>query len=144
VDPLFRFQAEQECARLLKIYCNSMDAGHIERLLSVFANDAMWQPTNGPALNGHAEIAAFAKKNGIGSISAHCITNIVVDVNDSDHATANAYGLVFRGASSTTAGHFPPALPRSVVHYEDKFIRQEGRWLISQKLNRQIFKREEV
>jgi len=91
-------QIEHECARLIRVYCNSIDAHNVERVVRVFAEDGVWQRPGNPPLRGHAEIRAFVERHGIGAVSAHYVTNIVVDVDNDDHASSNAYALVFRGS----------------------------------------------
>jgi hypothetical protein len=140
VDSISRLQIEHECARLIKVYCNSIDAHNIDRLVGVFAKDGVWQRPGNPPLKGHSEIRAFAEHHGAGAVSAHYVTNIVVDVEDDDHASSNAYALVFRGAGTIATGPLPMSLPRLVVHYQHKFIREKGQWYIKYKETRWLFR----
>ena len=133
-------QIEHECARLIKVYCNSIDAHDIDRLVGVFAKDGVWQRPGNPPLKGHPEIRQFVEHHGVGAVSAHYVTNIVVDVLDEDHASSNAYALVFRGKGSAAAGPLPMSMPRLVVHYRHKFIRDDGRWYIEYKETRWLFR----
>jgi ketosteroid isomerase-like protein len=140
VDSISRMQIEHECARLIKVYCNSIDAHDIDRLVGVFAKDGVWQRPGNPPLNGHPEIRQFAEHHGVGAVSAHYVTNIVVDVLDEDHASSNAYALVFRGKGSAAAGPLPMSMPRLVVHYQHRFVRDDGRWYIKYKETRWLFR----
>lgn len=140
MDSISRMQIEHECARLIKVYCNSIDAHDIDRLVGVFAKDGVWQRPGNPPLNGHPEIRQFAEHHGVGAVSAHYVTNIVVDVLDEDHASSNAYALVFRGKGSAAAGPLPMSMPRLVVHYQHKFVRDDGRWYIKYKETRWLFR----
>jgi nuclear transport factor 2 (NTF2) superfamily protein len=142
VDPILRLQIEHECARLIKVYCNSIDSHDVERLLGVFAKDGEWQRPGNPPLKGRAEIREFVEHHGVGAVSAHYVTNIVVDVDDQDHASSNAYALVFRGSGTADSGPLPLSLPRLVVHYQHKFIRENGQWYIKRKETRWLFQRE--
>jgi uncharacterized protein (TIGR02246 family) len=135
-------QIEHECARLIRVYCNSIDAHDVERLLGVFAKDGVWQRPGNPPLKGHAEIRSFVEHHGVGAVSAHYVTNIVVDVANDNHASSNAYALVFRGTGSAAAGPLPLTLPRLVVHYTHKFIREDGQWRIAYKETRWLFRRD--
>jgi hypothetical protein len=140
MDTTVRLQIEHACARLIKVYCNSIDAHNIDRLVGVFAKDGVWQRPGNPPLNGHAAIRQFAEHHGAGEVSAHYVTNIVVDVADEDHASSNAYALVFRGKGSNAAGPLPMPMPRLVVHYQHKFIREGGQWFIKYKETRWLFR----
>jgi ketosteroid isomerase-like protein len=143
VDSISRMQIEHECARLIKVYCNSMDAHDVDRLVGVFAKDGVWQRPGNPPLKGHPEIRQFAEHHGVGAVSAHYVTNIVVDVVDEDHASSNAYALVFRGKGSAAAGPLPMPMPRLVVHYQHRFVRDDGRWYIKYKETRWLFRAED-
>jgi hypothetical protein len=140
VDSVVRLQIEHECARLIKVYCNSIDAHNIDRLVGVFAKDGVWQRPGNPPIKGHAEIRQFAEHHGAGEVSAHYVTNIVVDVVDDDHDSSNAYALVFRGKGSNAAGPLPMPKPRLVVHYQHKFVRDGGQWYIKYKETRWLFR----
>lgn len=140
MDSLARMQIEHECARLIKVYCNSIDAHNVEGVVGVFAKDGVWQRPGNPPLKGHAEIREFVAHHGVGAVSAHYVTNIVVDVDDDARASSNAYALVFRGRGAAAAGPLPMSLPRLVVHYQHKFIREQGRWLIGYKETRWLFR----
>jgi nuclear transport factor 2 (NTF2) superfamily protein len=135
-------QIEHECARLIKVYCNSIDAHNVGRVVGVFAKDGVWQRPGNPPLNGHAEIRAFVEHHGVGAVSAHYVTNIVVDVVDEDHASSNAYALVFRGSGTAGTDPLPLSLPRLVVHYQHKFVREKGQWYIKYKETRWLFRRD--
>jgi ketosteroid isomerase-like protein len=136
-------QIEHECSRLIKVYCNSIDAHDVDRLIAVFAADGVWQRPNSAPLRGHAAIRDFVDHHGTGSVSAHYVTNIVVDVDDNEHASSNAYALVFRGKGSADAGPLPLSLPRLVVHYRHKFTREGGEWRIKYKETRWLFRRDD-
>ena len=138
-----KLQIEHACARLIKVYCNSIDAHNVDRLLSVFAEDGVWQRPGNPPLTGHAAIRDFVEHHGVGEVSAHHVTNIVVDVEDEDHASSNAYALVFKGVGTNDAGPLPISLPSLVVHYQHKFIQKGGDWFIQYKETRWLFKRED-
>lgn len=140
MDSISRMQIEHECARLIKVYCNSIDAHDIDRLVGVFAKDGVWQRPGNPPLKGHPEIRQFVEHHGVGAVSAHYVTNIVVDVVDEDQASSNAYALVFRGKGSAATGPLPMSMPRLVVHYQHQFIRVGGQWYIKYKETRWLFR----
>ena len=140
MDPLKRLEIEHACARLIRVYCQAMDTHNVDRLLGVFAKDAVWQRPGNPPLKGHSDFREFAAHHGQGEVSTHYVTNIVVDVEDEDHASSSAYGLVFRGSGTLAEGPLPVALPRLVVQYQHKFIREEGEWRIKYKETRWLFR----
>ena len=143
MDSITRMQIEHECARLIKVYCNSIDAHDAERIGGLFAEDGVWQRPGNPPLQGRAAIKDFVAHHGTGAVSAHYVTNLVVDVEDADHASSNGYALVFRGKGSAAAGPLPMKLPALVVHYQHQFIRQTGQWYIKRKETRWLFRRDE-
>lgn len=140
VDPILKLQIEHECARLIRVYCNSIDAHEVDRLLTVFAKNAVWQRPGNPPLNGHDEIRSFVNGHGKGEVSAHYVTNIVVDVSSEHRATSNAYALVFRGSGTTEQCPLPLKMPRLVVHYSHEFTREGFGWFISRKETRWLFR----
>ena len=140
MDSLARMQIEHACARLIKVYCNSIDAHDVDRLIGVFAKDAVWQRPGNPPLNGLSAIREFVDHHGAGETSAHYVTNIVVDVEDENHASSNGYALVFRGHGSAATGPLPMSLPRLVVHYQHKFIRTGEAWYIKYMETRWLFR----
>jgi ketosteroid isomerase-like protein len=142
VDPIEIMRIEHECARLIKVYCNSIDQHDVERLLGVFAKDGVWQRPGNPPLKGHGEIRKFVESHGTDSVSAHYVTNIVVDVESGARASSNAYALVFRGAGRHEDCPLQLTLPRLVVRYRHQFIRENNRWLISRKETSWLFRRE--
>jgi hypothetical protein len=141
VDVLSRLQIEHACARLIKVYCNSIDVHDVERLLSVFAEDSEWQRPGNPPLIGRAAIREFVEHHGVGSVSAHYVTNIVVDVEDDDHAASTGSALVFRGTGSAESGPLPMALPNLVVRYQHSFIRTASEWYIKRMETSWLFQR---
>jgi uncharacterized protein (TIGR02246 family) len=143
LDSLLKMQIEHECARLIKVYCNAIDTHDVDKILGVFAKDGVWQRPGNPPLKGHAAIREFVEHHGAGAVSAHYVTNIVVDVADENNASSNAYALVFRGKGSADAGPLRLSLPRLVVHYTHKFIREGGRWSMRYKETRWLFRRDD-
>jgi ketosteroid isomerase-like protein len=143
MDSLLKMQIEHECARLIKVYCNSMDAHDVDRLVGLFAKDAVWQRPGNPPMKGHAEFRNFVENHGQGTTSVHYVTNIVVDVLDEHHASSNAYALSFRESESAGATPLPMSMPRNVVHYKHDFIRDGAQWYIARKEIRFIFQREQ-
>jgi SnoaL-like domain len=143
MDSASRLQIEHECARLIKVYCNSMDAHDVDRVVGLFAKDAVWQRPGNPPMEGHSEFRKFVESHGPGTVSVHYVTNIVVDVVDEHHASSNAYALSFRESGSI--GDLPLAMPmpRNVVHYRHEFIREGAQWYIKYKEIRFIFQRNE-
>jgi ketosteroid isomerase-like protein len=141
MDALSRMQIEHACERLIKSYCNSMDAHDVERLIGLFAKDAVWQRPKNPPMKGHADFRKFLEGHGHGTTSVHYVTNIVVDVQDEHHASSNAYALSFREDGSVENQPFPTALPRNVVHYQHKFVREGEQWYIKYKEIRFICQR---
>lgn len=142
MDALARLQIEHECARLIKVYCNAIDRHDVEGVVAVFAKDGVWQRPGNPPLTGHDDIRTFVEHHGVGAVSAHYVTNIVVDVESESRASSNAYALVFRGAGTLGAGPLPMALPQLVVHYQHQFIRESGKWLMKRKETRWLFRQQ--
>jgi ketosteroid isomerase-like protein len=141
MDSLVRLQIEHECERLIRFYCNSMDSHDVERLIGLFAKDAIWQRPGNPPMKGHAEFRKFVEGHGQGTISVHYVTNIVVDVLDEHHASSNAYALSFRENGSAANLPLPMSMPRNVVHYRHEFIKEGAQWYIKYKEIRFLLQR---
>jgi hypothetical protein len=142
VDTNTRLQIEHECARLIRVYCNSIDKHDVEGVVTVFAKDGIWQRPGNPPLKGHDEIRKFVEHHGVGAVSAHYVTNIVVDVESENSASSNAYALVFRGTGTLDAGPLAMALPQLVVHYQHQFTCDSGKWLMKRKETRWLFRQQ--
>lgn len=143
MEAQLRLQIEHECARLINIYCHAIDSHDVDRLLGLFAEDGVWQRPKSQPLKGRAEIKEFVEHHGVGAVSVHNVTNIVVDVEDEDHASSNAYAMVFRGPKTADGGPLPVPLPCLIVHYQHQFVRTNGQWYIKYKKIEWVFRRDD-
>jgi ketosteroid isomerase-like protein len=124
---------------VLERYMRYNDDGALDRLIALFADDAIYQVT-GRVLRGHAEMREFLGHAG-GFIdgrplwtqpgelykqprSVHVSSNPIIDV-DGDHATAESDFVVVSRDADGRAGI------DLVGRYRDRLRRhQDGRWLI--------------
>ena len=134
MDSLSRMQIEHACETAHKGLLQ-FDGFHddVDRLIGLFAKDAVWQRPGNPPMKGHAEFRKFVEGHGQGTISVHYVTNIVVDVLDEHHASSNAYALSFRENGSAASLPLPMAMPRNVVHYRHEFVKEGTQWYIKYK-----------
>jgi hypothetical protein len=131
LEDSIRYLRDIEEIRYLKHrYANLCDDNYAtEALLELFTSDAVW---SGPADYGHhegrTELRAFFDRLGGGSalFTVHMVGNEEIRI-EADTATGRWTTIApctFRidGAAEDFWGF---------LRYEDKFVRQDGRWLIS-------------
>jgi uncharacterized protein (TIGR02246 family) len=130
---VLRLEDEKEIRELLVEYGRRLDARDYRGYAQLFARDGEWIGGLGRA-SGPAAIEAMLEK-GLGSAPAgyrnvsdfHVLTNFQIDVQG-DEATAFSRILYM----IKNEGNAPS--PSRGGHYNDKFIREEGRWKFSKRV----------
>jgi len=131
VTELERMMIERACERLINQYCLFVDFGEASRIAELFTEDGLW--TNGSIrMEGRAGIhRAFSHREGVTRrTSRHLCTNVVIDVQDDDHATGVCYLVNYRYDSRSGEAEVPaPAdAPKFVGEYRDTFVRTPEGW----------------
>ena len=113
-------------------YAHLVDAGRIEELIALFAEDAVLEAGDLPPARGRAAIEALFRGTGSRLASAstrplirHHVSNLVIDVTGPDTADARSYFLAI-----TERG------PDHWGRYRDQLVRIGERWLFTSRLVR--------
>jgi hypothetical protein len=98
----------------------------------MFAPDGVWH-RQGKQLRGPDAVMDAMKQRPAGFTTRHLITNVIVDVDGSDAASARFYMTVFvhEGTEAPKAA-VPMAVPMHVSSFEQKFVNRGGQWLIGE------------
>lgn len=127
--------AERACERLVLRYARLVDSGHASEIADLFTDDGEWIGADGRGMHGKEAIrAAFTSRQGLTRRqSRHVMTNVLIEVEGSDVATAVVYLINFRHDSGDgVAAHPAPAdHPKFVGDYHLTFRRVAGEWLIA-------------
>jgi hypothetical protein len=109
-------------------YC--LDERRYRQLADMFAPDGVWH-RQGKELRGPGAVMDAMKQRPPGFTTRHLITNVMVDVDGADAASARFYMTVFvhEGAEAPKAA-VPMAVPMHVSSFEQKFVKSNGQWLI--------------
>ena len=128
---------EHACAKLyyrLGLAADANFAGFID----CFSRDIVWvRPTM--EMRGLAEVKSFLDQevaritpvNGIGHMTRHLYTNIVIDVVDRGKAHGRAYATIYRDERFDGQLPAPMAEPEVIVEYKSEFSLEDGAWKIS-------------
>jgi hypothetical protein len=117
-----------ECTALMHEYAYRFDHGAGVAVADLFVEDGEW---SAPAVTcrGRAELVAFFRLRDemAERVTRHVVTNINVEVQSADHATARSVAIEYRGTRGTN-GLVPDTLPAIVSDYQDEFVRVDGAW----------------
>lgn len=135
--------AERACERLLNRYAYCQDNGLPDEFAELYARDAIWVRSIGPALEGRDAIRDAARqmfhKPGGRERLVHMLTNIIVTV-DGDRARSTCCSLAYKGMAPEGRDGAPLTEMVGILTYEDEFRRdpEEG-WRISRHEARFLF-----
>jgi hypothetical protein len=121
----------EQINNLIGRYAHCIDEGRHGDLVALAVDDAVYD-LNGEIVNGTAGFAAtVAAKEIPGRVGKHLTSNVVIDV-DGDTATATIdYTYIGRDSDG-------PLTVFVVGRYADRFVRRDGRWLISHCVIRRV------
>jgi len=126
---------EADCERLIRRYVNLNDAHNWGECAALYAENArMARPSGGPPIEGRAAIlAAFESRPP--RAQRHLVGNIVVEVDDADHARAFSVVVLYRGEPAD-AGTLPEmsADPPLIGWYRDKLVRTLEGWRFAERV----------
>ncbi len=128
VDPI---QAREQIHHTMAVYCNSVDSGDVEGVVSVFMEDGKLELSSGTKPVGRAAIRAFympvigpdrpdRMPDGAIPLLRHNLTTSRVEFTDDDTAQGWTYFMSLTRHGLDHAGR-----------YLDTFRRQGERWLIA-------------
>ncbi|WP_307517914.1 nuclear transport factor 2 family protein [Streptomyces umbrinus] len=131
LDPMDRLLAERACERLIVEFVHRLDLGHPGDVADLFTDVGFWEwAEGGRRIQGRDALRSYFAGRPPDRLSRRICTNILVTVTSKATATATTYFTTYR--VDGYAGVFvPPRAPTQVGHYEDSFLKVEGRWLLS-------------
>ena len=125
---------EADCERLIKRYVNLNDAQDWPAVAALYTEDAVFRrPSGGEAIVGRdAILASFLARPR--RVQRHVIANVVVEVDDADHARSFCAILLYQG--EPVAEGLPVMSPNSplVGWFRDKLVRTSEDWRFAERV----------
>ena len=126
---------EADCERLIKRYVNLNDAQDWPAVAALYTEDAVFRrPSGGEAIVGRdAILASFLARPR--RVQRHVIANVVVEVDDADHARAFCAILLYQG-DPAPAGELPEMSANSplVGTFADRLVRTAEGWRFAERV----------
>lgn len=131
MDTIERLAIESACTNLINRFAWCSDTFAYDELVAMFTPDCSFGRADAFA-TGHDGLRAFVGKRPTDRRTCHIVSGIVIDIQDSDHATGKAHSLVFGHKGALAEGAEAPLLsPDSIVRYEASFVRTADGWRFS-------------
>jgi ketosteroid isomerase-like protein len=105
---------EADCERLIKRYVNLGDAGDWPAVAALYTADARFARPSQPGVfieGREAILASFLARPP--REQRHVVANVVVDVDDADHARAFSVIVLYQGDTAPLVGTFADKLVRT-------------------------------
>jgi len=127
---------EADCERLIKLYVNLNDAQDWPAVAALYAEDARFARPSQPDVfieGREAILASFLARPA--RAQRHVIANVVVDVEDADHARAFSVIVLYQG-DPAPAGERPAMDPKSplVGTFTDRLVRTSEGWRFAERV----------
>lgn len=137
-----RREIEQDCAKLVTAYSVCIDHRRFDRLIGLFAEDAVLS-LDGYRLEGRARIDAYMRERPKSRTTRHVISNMLIDVLDADSAEGLSYltGYRFDAHDDSERKRLPFEGPFVVGSYSDRFVRTAEGWRFAERLVTPTFMR---
>lgn len=133
-----RSENKDATSRKLPAYCRCVDTFDDTTLLELFNWDGECLRPGQELLRGRDQIGAFLQGRDRATTTRHIPSNMIVDVQGPDSATAvSCYTLLKRIPGSTPEHALKPAV---LGEYHDVFRLAEGRWRIARRDTRHVFR----
>ena len=135
-------EARRACERLAIEFAHAVDHREVERAVSVFTPDAVFE-RKGEQLEGRGAIRAAQQARPIHLVTRHLCASHRIEVIDGTHARGVVYFLLFRheGSESDPPGPAPLVLPQTLGEYHDEYLRTDEGWKIARRVAKGIFRR---
>ncbi|MFD4697245.1 nuclear transport factor 2 family protein [Streptomyces niveus] len=131
LDPADRLIAERACERLIVEFVHKLDLGDPGDVADLFTDAGFWEWAEGDRrIQGRDALRSYFAGRPVDRLSRRVCANILVTVTSEATATAISYFTTYR-VDGHTGGLVPPRVPTQVGHYEDTFLKVEGRWFLS-------------
>lgn len=117
-----------ECERLSTAYAVYLDLHRYAEFAALFGESGVLAV--GDQLQGQDAIAEAMAKRSDKLRSRHVLSNVLIDVQDAEHATGVTYLTLYRyvGDASLAASPIGPFKPAAVGHYTDAFTLTGDGW----------------
>lgn len=131
-------EIECDCIQIVHRFYDYLDARRYEDLAELFSANGSWTRLR-KRLEGPAAIRREMAERGEAWLTAHVVTNVLVDVEDIDRARTSQYITLYRHENwDISKGPPPVVLPIAVLHHRDRMLREAGVWKIEEKTSRPI------
>ncbi|MGX7757637.1 nuclear transport factor 2 family protein [Streptomyces angustmyceticus] len=131
LGPTDRLIAERACERLITEFVHKLDLGEPGEVAELFTEDGLWEWAEGDRrIQGRDALRSYFGGRPADRLSRRICTNVLVTLTSAATATATTYFTTYR-VDGHTGGFVPPRAPTQVGHYEDAFLKVDGRWLLS-------------
>lgn len=133
MNDLERLLIEQDCTRLFCDYANFVDFDEPEKTVGLYTDDGSLVLRNrGTTLSSLKEIEALCQSQREAQragklLQRHVLSQIRIDVKDSDHATGQARVTLYRAEWDLAQGPCPRVHPVIFV-WENEFVRTSKGW----------------
>lgn len=119
--------AEHACARLCTEFHVLVDRYEHDKILDLFAPDAIWHHRTGK-LTGREEMATYLDSKSTYPLVRHVVTNILIKADvEAGKASGTCYVTVYYGEANAN-GVAAAQGPALVVDYEDTFVNTADGW----------------
>jgi ketosteroid isomerase-like protein len=134
MDDLQKLLIERECERLVTRYCHLVDHGQAARIADLFTEDGVWASPEA-TMTGREQIrAGFQRRqDNTARISRHVCCNLLIEVEDADHASGAVYLTLYRHDGDPARRVSPSAAPQVIGEYRDRFERTPDGWRIARR-----------
>ena len=125
---------EADCERLIKRYVNLNDAQDWPAVAALYTEDAVFRrPSGGDAIVGREAILASLLARPP-RVQRHVIANVVVDVEDEDHARAFSVIVLYQGDPLPEGLPAMSASSPLVGTFADQLVRTRAGWRFAERL----------
>jgi hypothetical protein len=109
-----------------------LDEQQYDEVSALMAPEGTWLRNN-VLLKGPAGVREAMRTRPVGFTTRHLITNIIVDIADSDHADVTYYMTVFvHSGDAKPAGAVKMDVPMHVSIFRQKVVRTSAGWRIAE------------
>ena len=134
LDPIERLLAERACERLIVEFVTRLDLADPGSVADLFTPDGSWQwPADDRRVQGREALRDYFGSRPADRLSRRMMANLLITVTSAQTATGTSYFATYR-VDGWTGRMLPATAPTQVGHYEDVFVRADGRWLLQDRI----------
>ena len=128
-------EIERACTDVLLQNSRLTDHEEWEKAVALFTPDVVFKGiASGVTAVGREENVASMKSRIQDQWRRRIISNVMVTVQDADHATVTAYWTMYKHKKSDVLdGKIPDATPTHFCETEDQFVRMDEGWRIARR-----------